>query len=217
MHLRISRLHYPVTVLGPGRRVGIWVQGCSIGCAGCLSQDTWSPDAAAPVSVARVIETCRRLSKDELDGVTISGGEPFDQPVGLRCLLEGLHAWRAERGVPFDVLCYSGRPLRYLRKHYADILALLDAIVPEPYVHTLPQRHPWRGSSNQPLVPLSELGRSRYLPEETGEQGRAARVQLAVENGRLWMIGLPRPSDLDQVAAALERQGVLLEQTSWRL
>ena len=86
MHLRISRLHYPVTVLGPGRRIGIWVQGCSIGCPGCLSQDTWSPDAAEPVSVARVIETCRRVSKDELDGVTISGGEPFDQPDGLRCL-----------------------------------------------------------------------------------------------------------------------------------
>jgi anaerobic ribonucleoside-triphosphate reductase activating protein len=217
MHLRISRLHYPVTVLGPGRRVGIWVQGCSIGCPGCLSQDTWDPDRVTPAPVSQIIEACRHLSSDELDGVTISGGEPFDQPEGLRALLYGLHEWRTECRAPFDVLCYSGRPLRYLRRHFADILALLDALVPEPFVRSLPQQQPWRGSSNQPLLLLSELGRSRYASEEACDAALAPRVQLAVEHGRLWMIGLPRPEDLDEVAAALQRQGVLLEQASWRL
>ena len=37
----ISRLHFPVTTLGPGRRLGIWFQGCSIQCRGCISIDTW--------------------------------------------------------------------------------------------------------------------------------------------------------------------------------
>ena len=42
----ISRLHFPVTTLGPGHRIGIWFQGCSIRCEGCLSMDTWAPGRA---------------------------------------------------------------------------------------------------------------------------------------------------------------------------
>ena len=217
MQLRVNRIHFPVTVLGPGRRAGIWVQGCGIGCTGCLSRDTWDPDRVSPVPVSQVVETCRRLSGDELDGVTISGGEPFDQPDGLRCLLDGLREWRAASESPFDILCYSGRPLRHLRQHHPDILDRLDALVPEPYVHSRPQRHPWRGSDNQPLEILSALGQSRYGLGIDGNAGHTPRVQLDVGHGRLWVIGLPRPADLDAVRAALESRGVLLEQASWRL
>ena len=42
MALVVNRVHFPVTALGPGRRLGVWVQGCSIGCAGCLAHDTWA-------------------------------------------------------------------------------------------------------------------------------------------------------------------------------
>lgn len=40
-NIRLSRLHFPVTALGPGERLGIWFQGCSLGCQGCISPDTW--------------------------------------------------------------------------------------------------------------------------------------------------------------------------------
>ena len=42
----VSRLHFPVTTLGPGRRAAIWLQGCSIHCRGCVSRDTWAPAAS---------------------------------------------------------------------------------------------------------------------------------------------------------------------------
>ena len=38
--LALSRMHFPVTTLGPGNRIGIWVQGCTIRCPGCVSADT---------------------------------------------------------------------------------------------------------------------------------------------------------------------------------
>lgn len=41
MMLYLSRIHFPVTTLGPGNRIGIWFQGCSIQCQGCVSVDTW--------------------------------------------------------------------------------------------------------------------------------------------------------------------------------
>ena len=45
--LALSRALFPVTTLGPGRRLGIWFQGCSIRCRGCISVDTWPPGEPA--------------------------------------------------------------------------------------------------------------------------------------------------------------------------
>ena len=49
MKIAINKAHFPVTVLGPGRRIGIWLQGCSIHCKGCVSQDTWAADPGRTV------------------------------------------------------------------------------------------------------------------------------------------------------------------------
>src|SRR6185436_13362061 len=136
--LQLNKAHWPVTVLGPGRRVGLWVQGCTIGCRNCVSQDTWPGDASKTIAVSELIAWCRRVTGDVLDGVTISGGEPFEQPAGLTALLHGLHRWRREAALDFDILCYSGFPLKTLRRRHAKALVLLDAVIPEPYVDRLP-------------------------------------------------------------------------------
>ena len=57
--IAISRIHYPVTTLGPGKRIGIWMQGCSIRCPGCISADTWAPGRGV-VRVRSVIERILR-------------------------------------------------------------------------------------------------------------------------------------------------------------
>src|SRR5688572_8819093 len=72
--LQLNKAHWPVTVLGPGRRIGLWVQGCTIGCRGCVSQDTWPSDATKSVAIRDLIAWCRRVSAGAPDGVTISGG-----------------------------------------------------------------------------------------------------------------------------------------------
>ncbi len=209
MLIRISRVHFPVTVLGPGRRLGIWFQGCSIGCAGCVSRDTWDPLAGDPVSVSALIDKCREMTGDELDGITITGGEPFEQPAAFAALLDAMAEWRADVG--FDVLCYSGFPLKRLRQEHAALLARLDALIPEPFVLGRPPDAPWRGSGNQPLVVLSERGRERYatLPAE------GPAIQLAVSDGAIWFIGIPRRGDLERMRAMAADQGLVLEDVSW--
>jgi anaerobic ribonucleoside-triphosphate reductase activating protein len=206
-----------VTVLGPGRRIGIWVQGCSIGCPGCISRDTWPVDAGRSMLVDELLDWCREASGGELDGVTVSGGEPFDQPDGLAALLGALAAWREELGRDFDILCYTGYPLRSLQARHAGILAMLDALIPEPYVETLPLGAIWRGSANQPLVPLSPRGRARYAGY--AEQPAAAggkRLQVAVERDRIWYIGIPDRGDMTRLEEACRQQGLVFAKTSWR-
>ena len=212
--LQINKAHYPVTVLGPGKRLGLWLQGCTLRCRGCVSQDTWESDPSRAMKIADLLAWCRKSTGDELGGVTISGGEPFDQPQGLRELLKGLHAWRKQSGRTFDILCYSGYPLLTLQQRHPKLLALLDALIPEPYADGLPLGKIWRGSANQSLVPLSELGRERYAPYLDAAADK--RIQMAVENKRIWLIGIPERDDMTQLEALCRSRGLTLEQVSWR-
>ena len=215
--IEVNNAHWPVTVLGPGRRIGIWVQGCSIHCPGCVSQDTWPRDRTKAIAVRDLLAWCRKVTGGVLDGVTISGGEPFEQPQALCALLDGLIAWRREYHLDFDILCYSGMPQRRLEKDHGDILARLDAIIPEPYVDNLPQGHVWRGSRNQPLVPLSARGHSRYATHvEESADAHGKRMQAAVDGKRVWMIGIPARGDMAAVEALCAARGLALTDVSWR-
>ena len=215
--LELNKAHWPVTVLGPGRRIGLWVQGCTIRCGGCVSQDTWARDAAKAIAVPALLDWCRRVAPDGPDGVTISGGEPFEQLPGLRALLEALGRWRRDARLDFDILCYSGYPLARLQRDHAPLLALLDAIIPEPYVQTRPLVNVWRGSGNQPLVPLSARGRERYASHvDAAADGAGKRMQLAVEGGRVWLIGIPARGDMARVETLCAERGLALENVSWR-
>jgi anaerobic ribonucleoside-triphosphate reductase activating protein len=117
--IQLNKAHYPVTALGPGKRIGIWTQGCSIQCPGCVSLDTWDVDRSKAMPVDDLIAWCKRVAGGAAEGITISGGEPFDQPKPLAKLLEALHRWRNTLTRPFDILCYSGYRLEKLQKDHA--------------------------------------------------------------------------------------------------
>jgi anaerobic ribonucleoside-triphosphate reductase activating protein len=218
MNIAINKAHYPVTVLGPGKRLGIWLQGCSIRCKNCVSQDTWENDAEREMPVAQLLNWCRKTAANGLDGVTISGGEPFDQPQALTALLDGLIRWRTKAKLDFDILCYSGYPLATLKKNHAAILAKLDALIPEPYVDAKPLAHVWRGSTNQPLLPLSARGRKVYAQYLNAAADPAnKRIQTMLDDGRVWYVGIPGRGDMAALECSCKSRGVELGGVSWRL
>lgn len=206
--VRVNRLHYPVTALGPGVRLGVWLQGCSIGCRGCVALDTWDPADAASRPVADVVASARALVDGPVDGVTITGGEPFEQVTGLPELLAAL---RDEfRGA--DLLAYSGYELDHLVKVAAPALARLDAVITGPYIADRPAASAWWGSANQTLTPLTDLGAERYanVPSD-------ARLQVDVDdNGAIWLIGVPPRGVLQQAERRLRAVGIRLQEVSWR-
>lgn len=214
MIVHVNRAHYPVTVLGPGRRLGIWLQGCTIRCSGCVSRDTWEFTPDSVLRVGDLLSLCRTLTAGSVPaGFTITGGEPFCQPEALRELVDGLCAWRAESVPDADILCYSGFPLELLKREYPEILSRLDAIVPEPFRDGEPEGGIWRGSANQPLFPLSPLGVERY--GSYLNKPREARMQLVADGQRLWQIGIPGRGDQQRYETLCNEQGLMLEETSW--
>ncbi|WP_441249535.1 4Fe-4S single cluster domain-containing protein [Kitasatospora sp. McL0602] len=213
VELMLNKAHYPVTSLGPGTRAGIWTQGCTIGCTGCVSLDTWAADPGTSVDVTALQAWLSGLP-DPLDGITVSGGEPFQQPEALAALLEWVHAWRRDRATPVDVLVYSGYPLARLRQQHSALLGRCDAVLTGPYVERL--NSPglrWRGSSNQRLTALTGLGRERY---EGTAPVDSPPMQVEVADGRIWFIGVPRQGDMDRLSTRLRSAGITMEDVSWR-
>lgn len=83
---RIAWTHFPVTALGPGNRLGLWLQGCERRCPGCISPESWDPVGGRAMTAAQVGELCRGVAF-LARGLTVSGGEPFAQPAFLLELL----------------------------------------------------------------------------------------------------------------------------------
>lgn len=213
--LAISRMHYPVTVLGHGVRAGVWVQGCTLACSGCMSRDTWEPRPDTEVDVETVLAWIRRLP-GPLDGVTVSGGEPFQQSGPLAELLHGLRKLTTEAGVTRDLLLFSGYAWPRLRggATHQPALALCDAVVAGPYVARRNTGSPLRGSDNQEVVPLTPLGHERYGAEALARYGER-RLQVMTNGRELRVIGIPRLADLARWQAASEAGGVTWEGTTW--
>ncbi len=208
IRLGVSRVHYPVTVLGYGTRVGVWTQGCSIGCVGCISRDTWeSAQADQLVDVEQLLEWITNCGP--VDGLTVSGGEPFEQPEALTTLLTGFRD--VTDNATTDVLLYSGFSAARVQREFPDICGLVDAVMTGPFVRGLPGDHT-KGSANQQLLVVTALGRERY----EGNADRRSGMQVAATGGSLWMIGIPVDGDMDKLQKRLAARGVELTDLSWR-
>lgn len=196
-------MHFPVTTLGPGRRAGIWFQGCSLHCPGCISADTWD-HGQGEITVNEVVKTMLPWLA-EADGVTISGGEPFEQAEALEALLSAL---RAEIGVDKDVLIYSGQSWEKISLRVAAWSGLADAVISDPFLRSAPQTLVWRGSDNQRLHWLTALGRERYTAwSHALRETQPKALDVCFEGDTVWMAGIPEAGSLEQITQALAEAG----------
>ena len=141
---------------GPGVRAVIWVQGCTIGCPGCYNNFTHphtSKKLSSPKKVAEWIN-----SIDEIEGVTFSGGEPFEQALAVSSIIERMNS---ERQNPLSVFIFTGFDFETLRESKDEavqrLLSMTDMLSSGPYVSSLREEQLlWRGSSNQKLIYLTD-------------------------------------------------------------
>jgi len=94
-----------------------------------------------------------------LDGITISGGEPLDQPEGLNALLRTIWTEKPD----WSIMVYTGYRLEEIMADPARreaVIGLTDIIIEGPFRVSLPSDHPLKGSANQRIVALSDRGRA---------------------------------------------------------
>lgn len=216
MKLQVNRVPHPVTVLGPGRRLGLWVQGCHIGCPGCGSIDTWDPAGGQPMDTETLApELAEIITREQLTGMTLTGGEPTEQADQLADLVNRVR--RLLGGSPtisqIDVLMFTGLTAKAAERRAPSLWAAVDVAICGPYRRNKPSARPLIATSNQTLVILSTLGADRF--SELGDaSGRS--LQTHVADGEITLIGLPSPGELPRLEAALRARGVTLEGRTWQ-
>lgn len=197
----LSRLHFPVTTLGPGRRVGIWLQGCSIRCPGCISADTWAA-AQGQTTTEAVVDAILPWLPDA-EGITVSGGEPFDQPEALKVLLRELRHLS-----PVDILIYSGYPFDALSGWLRENPGLIDVLISEPYDESAAQTLALRGSDNQRIHFLTELGWTRFASFDRPAVPDDRRFDVMFDaDGTIWLAGIPARDDIRRLRDAMRALG----------
>ena len=150
----VARILYPVEVLGPGKRVGIWFCGCGHRCEGCCNPELWEFQERYRTTPETVFDLIRTLAETHpIDGFTISGGDPMYQPQALRRLLKLL------KTISDDILVYTGYQLEALPPQALENISVL---IDGPYIEARNDNSFLRGSSNQRIHILEETHREKY-------------------------------------------------------
>lgn len=168
--MRIGRILSPVHSLGPGERLCIWTQGCSKKCMGCISPEL-QEQSELDIDEGILWKLMRQIAdKNNCSGLTVSGGDPMEQPDSLLMLLEKARS-RFE-----DILVYTGFCVEDILKGCAGgagikCLDYIDVLIDGRYVKELNTSDcVLRGSSNQKITYLNEKMKPIY--EEYMKQGR---------------------------------------------
>jgi anaerobic ribonucleoside-triphosphate reductase activating protein len=185
---------------GPGARTAIWVQGCSIRCRGCFNPHMWSMRGGELWSPEQLVA---RVVAAGTEGLTLLGGEPFDQAPALAVVATGV------RAAGLSVMTFTGFTVNQLRgsvdegrDDVAALLASTDLLVAGPFLaDQIDTTRPWVGSRNQEFVALT----NRYADIVDNLDNAHDRVEVNVDaSGRVSVNGWAEMETLDALLADLE-------------
>lgn len=185
---------------GPGARAVVWTQGCGLRCPGCSNPLTHSHDPRIMVDPRQLAEVV--LSIDGVEGVTVSGGEPFEQPAAVSCLCQ------AVRRTGLSVMVFTGWSYESIlgnrNEAVQSLLSQIDILVDGPFVRHLASKDLlWRGSRNQRLRFLTD----RYDPDILRGSGRSQVECRLAPGGHLQLTGFPGQRDIAAISERLAADG----------
>ena len=181
----INLIYHPVYVLGPGERVGLWTQGCSIKCKGCMSKHTWAFDKKKEMNIKTLID---KLKSYNCNRLTISGGEPFDQPEAFFELLKAI------RNIFTDILVYTGYRMEIIQEKFKEHLKFIDVLVDGEFIDGLESDLIYKGSQNQRIFVLNNNLLNIYKDWMSKKKEKILQI-VEKENG-IYIIGIPYQEDI---------------------
>jgi anaerobic ribonucleoside-triphosphate reductase activating protein len=159
----------------------MWLRGCERHCHGCIAPELWSREPADLHGIKETFDLILEMAKNnDCTGVTISGGEPFEQAVVLGKLIQKLAPI-----IP-DILIFSGYTREEWEKNHPwikNIACLVDG----SYEEDNQCDEAWRGSGNQNMIIYSKEFIESY---EEWKKTKKGPLQLARNVGRV--LGIPK-------------------------
>lgn len=159
--LRVAGFLNHSTVNGDGFRSVLFVSGCPHNCPGCHNEEMQDFSYGETTSVSEVL-TLIEKNKPLIDGITLSGGEPFEQCEGLLELVPIIKSWG------LSIWCYTGYLYEVLIQDplKMQLLSYIDVLVDGPFIRAAADENlKYKGSSNQRILKLShgKIKESLYL------------------------------------------------------
>ena len=144
--LRILHIVEGTSVDGPGLRTSIYMAGCNHHCPGCHNPASWNPQGGEERSLDELMQV---IAYNEAP-VTLSGGDPLQQPDGTRDLIS-----RIKHELGYNVWCYTGYTWEEIVNgpKLFKVVQELDVLVDGPF--KMAERDislRFRGSRNQRLI-----------------------------------------------------------------
>ncbi len=172
MIVRVHAIERGSRANGPGPRFVVWVQGCSLGCAGCFNPATHAATGPLTTVAAVTRELAAAAQAGDALGLTLSGGEPMQQaPAALELLL-------AARRLGLSTLMFSGYTRTELEAQALGpaVVAHLDVLIDGRYRAELRAGLDLRGSTNQQVHLLT----ARHSADEVAATPEA-EIRIAAD------------------------------------
>ncbi len=164
----VERILYPVYTLGIGSRIAIWVSGCNKKCPNCANPELWEQQPSQKIEEPHLYKILQEIiDKNQVDGITISGGEPFDQKEDLYELVTHIK----QKNKQMEILCYTGYEKEQIEQDQINkkILQKIDILIDGKYIDEKnDNKIPLRGSTNQKiyyLTPNKQKEYEKYMKE----------------------------------------------------
>ena len=199
MNWQLNKIQYPVYNLGEVKRIGIWVQGCTLACVGCINEMIWSKKKGKAVAIYDLYQYIESISED-FDGITISGGEPFQQYEQLIAF-----SYLIKTRTKLNIHCFTGYEMKELGDLFPDKLFLhyIDSLVDGRYVKELHSNDSLIGSSNQKTYRI----KNRKANVSVAQKGSNKWSLSVTKDGTIYMAGIPKEKEIETIENHLSNVG----------
>ena len=200
--IKISHLVKTTTVLGPGNRFVLWVQGCKKRCKNCINPAGQTLEGSQLISVEKIFHMI--CEQKGLQGVTISGGEPLLQFPAIFKLVMLIKEY-----TNLDIMLFSGYTYEEIKCQYpTEIIDLffskIDIFVDGEYIDELNDNQMYRGSSNQNILFFTDKYRE-FENQIIHSYNR--NIEFEVENNTdVFLVGIPPKNFYEEFIATIKKE-----------
>lgn len=149
--IRIAGIEEESIIDGPGIRLVVFTQGCNHNCVGCHNPGTHSFDGGELIDIDKIINMIKE--NPLLDGITLSGGEPFEQAIECSILAKKV------RELGLSVVTYTGYTFEEIlrTRKFRDLLLQTDVLIDGKFdLSHKSMTLQFRGSTNQRIIDVKK-------------------------------------------------------------
>ena len=176
---------------GPGKRLLLFTQGCSLHCKGCVNKHLWQFGVGANITAEEVLELCQ-----DVEGITLHGGEPLDQSEGV------LEIVMALTSAGKTVILFTGYQYKELSKSSQKrVWSFSDLVVSGRYIEEKRNIYlQFRGSTNQRVY----RHKGKYKDYQI-KDGKSVAIIRLNENGEMQSRGF-RKQELEELLQEITKR-----------